>query len=272
MSNLFIIPGEHTNIDSLLNKPITGLIIGVQDLSIYPLELTIDKIINLADKTTKKIYISLNKMIQNKDLKLVEDTLNKIKNTKIEGIIFYDLGVLNIAKRVDLNKELILNIEHQNTSILSNTFYQKKGINSTIISNDLTIEEILSIKNNTNINIYYTIYGYLPIFYSRRNLLSNYFQYINKEKETNKYHIKNNNNNYMIIEKEDRTIIYSPIINLTTKEEIKKIDNHIIDLSYIDNPDIIDKYLNNQKEENPYLGFYNQKTIYKLKGDQEWKK
>ena len=42
-------------------------------------------------------------------------------------------------------------------------------------------DEIRKIRENTKMNIYYTVYGYLPIFYSRRLLLTNYFKYIDKK-------------------------------------------------------------------------------------------
>ena len=116
-------------------------------------------------------------------------------------------------------------------------------------------------------NIYYTVYGYLPIFYSRRYLLTNYFKYIDKEMKDNTYYVFNNELRYMIKEYNYGTIIYSPLVNLLSKiEKLHIIDNLVIDLSHTDNIDIIDKFINNEIEEG-YIGFYNTKTIYKLKGD-----
>ena len=128
-------------------------------------------------------------------------------------------------------------------------------------------EKERKIKENTKMNIYYTVYGYLPIFYSRRLLLTNYFKYIDKEKHDNRYYIFNNDLRYMVIEHNYGTIIYSPLVNLLNKkEELNILDNLVIDLSYTDNYDIIDKYINNEKEDG-YIGFYDSKTIYRLKGD-----
>ena len=44
------------------------------------------------------------------------------------------------------------------------------------------------------------------------------------------------------------------------------IDNLIIDLSYNNDIDIIDKYLNKEHMDNTYTGFFDKKTIYKLRG------
>ena len=73
----------------------------------------------------------------------------------------------------------------------------------------------------------------------------------------------------MIKEKEYGTIIYSPLINLINElDKIDKIDNIVIDLSYIDDISIIDKYINKDKEDNTYTGFFDKETIFKLKEEE----
>ena len=47
MSNLVVIPGKMEDINKILNKDIKGIILGVKSLSIYPLELDIDNIIDI---------------------------------------------------------------------------------------------------------------------------------------------------------------------------------------------------------------------------------
>ena len=180
MSKLMVIPNKKEDINIILNKDIEGIILGVKDLSIYELSLDINSIIEIASTTDKKICIAINKMIHNSDLELVKEVLSKIKNSKVSGILFYDLGVFNLIKKLDIDKELILSQEHLNASTKSNLFYYNKGIKSSYITSDITFDEIRKIKENTKMNIYYTVYGYLPIFYSRRLLLTNYFKYIDK--------------------------------------------------------------------------------------------
>lgn len=267
MNNLIIVPNKKEDIDIILSKDIEGIILGVKDLSIYNLELTIEEIIAMSNKTNKKIIIAINRMLHNKDIIKVKEVLNKIKDTSIDAILFYDVGVIKIANDINLNKELILSQEHLNASINSNNYYYKRGIRGSHITSDITKEELLDIKNNTKLNIYYTVYGYLPIFYSRRLLLTSYFNYIDKEKRDNIYFIYDKENKYTIIERDYGTIIYSPLVNLINyKEELKGIYK-IIDLSNIEDTSIIDKFINKDKIDNTYVGFFNTKTIYKLKGD-----
>ena len=98
MSNLVVIPGKMEDINKILNKDIKGIILGVKSLSIYPLELDIDSIIDIKNNTDKMVYVIINKMIHNNDLDMVREVINKINNSNIDGIILYDLGVFNIIK------------------------------------------------------------------------------------------------------------------------------------------------------------------------------
>ena len=265
MSNLVVIPSSRNDIDLLLKKKISELIIGIKNLSIYDFELDIDSIIEINNSTDINITIAINKMIHNSDLEYVREVLLKVKNTSI-NILFNDLGVFNIIKELELDNKLIIYGEHLNLSIGSNSFYKERGVSSTYISSDITYKEINSIKENTNMEVYYTVYGYLPIFYSRRSLLTNYFKYINKDKNSDTYYIYDKDDKYMVKEKEYGTIIYSPLINLINElDKIKNIDNLVIDLSYIDDISVIDKFMNNDKEDNTYIGFFDKETIFKLK-------
>lgn len=268
MSNIVVIPGIKEDINILIKKNIKELIIGIKNLSIYNFELDIESIIKLKEESNINITIAINKMIHNKDLDYVKEVLLKVKDKDI-NILFQDLGVFNIIKELNIKNKLIIYREHLNLSIGSNNFYKERGVSSTYISSDLTYREINEIKESTNMEVYYTVYGYLPIFYSRRSLLTNYFKYINKDKVDNTYYIFDKEKKYMIKEKEYGTIIYSPLINLINElDKIDKIDNIVIDLSYIDDISIIDKYINKDKEDNTYTGFFDKETIFKLKEEE----
>ena len=87
MSNLVVIPGKMEDINKILNMDIKGIILGVKSLSIYPLELDIDNIIDIKNNTDKKVYVIINKMIHNNDLDMVREVINKINDSNIDGII-----------------------------------------------------------------------------------------------------------------------------------------------------------------------------------------
>ena len=82
-----------------------------------------------------------------------------------------------------------------------------------------------------------------------------------------KYYIFNKNLKYLIKEREYGTIIYSPLINLLNNISKLKDLNLVIDLSYFSDISIIDQFINKEKTTDNYQGFFDTKTIYKLKGD-----
>ena len=265
MNNLTIIPNKKEDIDYIISKGIKRVIIGVKNLSIYNFELDIDEILKIKNIS---VVIAINKMIHNNDLDYVREVLSEVKDKDI-SIMFQDMGVFNIIRELNLKNDLIIYGEHLNLSVGSNTFYKNMGVGNTYISSDITYKEINEIKEKTNMNIYYTVYGYLPIFYSRRNLLTNYFKYINKDKEDDTYYIFDKDNKYMIKEKDYGTIIYSPLVNLIN--EVDKLGGIylVIDLSYNNDINVIDKFINNDREDNTYTGFFDKETIYKLKEEEK---
>lgn len=265
MNKIVVKPNNKKQLDIILNKDIYGIIFPINTLSLFSnFTLSIDEVINI--KTTKKKIILLNKIMHEEDLNTLDTILSKVKKSDISHIMFYDMAVYEIAKKYNIIDKLVIYQEHLNRSINSNNFYYNIGIKYSYISSDITKEEIKEIKDNTNIKLFYTVYGKLPIFSSKRKLITNYLEYINNTNNNNNYTISNNDSKY-IIKEENNTVIYSECINLINKiKELEFIDYIVIDLNMDNNIDIIDKFKNKKTDgKDYYLGFYNTKTIFKVK-------
>lgn len=269
-------PDNAEALEELLKLNIDGIIIGINNLSINTnFSYNIKEIIELTKKTKKEIYININKIMHNEDILLLRDTLSQIVGTNIK-VFFYDFSVLRIAKELGVVDQLIINQTHLNNSIMSNNFYYQEGIKNTCLSNDITLEEILDIKKNTSCAVYLYAYGYIPIFYSKRKLLTSYFTYTNQDKQDNQYHIVEGNQQYLIKEEPTGTAIYSNIIDLT--EEYHCFNEHNIDAIILNQYNIdfnefikVLKDIENIKNNHPirnierYKAFLYNKTIYKVK-------
>ena len=177
-----------------------------------------------------------------------------------------------LSQELKLNNiPLVIYQDHLNLSILSNKFYNDMGINYAYISSDITKEEIRDIKLNTKSKLFITAYGYVPIFYSRRYLLSNYFEYIDKSYKKDVFYL---DNEYPIKESDFGTIIYSnKIINLINElDKLDFIDYIVMDSFNIDRQEfneMVNKFINKDKVEDTYTGFLDKKTIYKVKNSNE---
>jgi len=274
MSKILVIPDNIEDIDKYNDKDIKGLIFGFKDLSVNNnLYLDIDSLKDIIKDINSKfeIWISLNKIMHNKDLELLENILIELDKLKITGILFYDLGVLNICKRLNLNIKLSIYQDHLNASINSHNFYYNKGVEYSLVTNDITIDEVLDINNKSNIKMMVNVYGYLPIFYSRRYLVSNYMEYINKDKLDYIYYLKDKDDYYPIVEEDYGTTVYTkyPINLIKYIDKLNSIEYIILNSNYIDKNEfmsVLDKYINKDIDDNDnYEGFSNTKTIYTVK-------
>ena len=268
MKKILVQPNSFENLGKILKTDITGVILPIEDLAVNSsVYFSLEDIKCILNLTSKEVCVSINKIMHNNDLKLLEDTLVSLNKMNISKIFFYDLAVMNIVKRLNIKKELVVFQDHLNASLYSNNFYKRRGINYSVITNDITKDEINEISKHNSLML--ICYGYLPIFYSRRYLVTNYLKYINKDINNNIYYIKHNNDKYPIVEEKYGTTIY-------TKEPINLInDINNINVEYIilnsnltkeeNFLSILNKYLNNKTDNNEYYrGFIDKKTVYKV--------
>lgn len=273
MSKIIVIPSSLEHMYELTSYNIDGFIVPIKNLSANQsfevdykdLELVIDKIKN------KEVILLINKMMHSSDIELLRKVLKKTSTLKVDKIMYYDNSVYMLSQELKLNIPLVIYQDHLNLSILSNKFYNDMGINYAYISSDITKEEIRDIKLNTKSKLFITAYGYVPIFYSRRYLLSNYFEYIDKSYKKDVFYL---DNEYPIKESDFGTIIYSnKIINLINElDKLDFIDYIVMDSFNIDRQEfneMVNKFINKDKVEDTYTGFLDKKTIYKVKNSNE---
>lgn len=272
MSKLIVTVNSLEQLEKLIDKDIYGFMLYIDRLSVNSsFYINIDELDKI-DFKDKKIYLVMNKIMHNNDLDMVSETLNKLKKKDVK-ILFYDLGVYNIAKSFNMLDKLVIYQDHLNASIGSNKFYYNLGITGSYISSDITGSELLEIKNSSKMEIYFTVYGYLPIFYSRRYLVKNYLKFINKEEMIGDYSIVNDmGDRYPINEEEYGTTIYSqkPVNLINYLDELDKIDYIVMNSNNILDDEfnlMVDKFINREKVDDSYLGFYNTKTIFKVKSN-----
>ena len=269
MSKLLVKIDKRENIDKVLKLDIEGIILSYDGLAVASnFYVNMDDIKEIRKITDKVIVVSLNKMIHNNDLAKLEEVLIELDRIGVDMVLFYDIAIIEIKKRLGLNIPLIISQEHLNTSINSNLFYFEQGVEGSLISSDITKEELLEIRKKTDKIIMFTGYGYLPIFYSRRYLITNYFTYIKKERQGDNYFIKHNDDYYPIVQDEYGTIIYTkePVNLVNELDDLDDIDYIVIDgFKASDLMNIIKSFIEKKKMNGLYRGFFDTKSIYKVK-------
>lgn len=265
-----VIPSTKEQIEKI-NEYVDGYILNIEKLSTLSTNTySVKEIKEIKNKTNKKVFVRINKNILNSEIELLDEYINKLNEIDIDGIMFYDLSILN--KKDKIKADLIWDSEHATTNYLTINYYQKEGVVGTYISSDITKDDILKIRQKTNQILFTNVFGYLPIFNSFRPLIENYKKTFNLNSENN-YYLEKENKRYKIIEKPNNTFMYSDKIfsALEYINEYKNIEYFVFNSIDIDDDTFIDvlknykdyNYINNLFETSKY--FLENKTIYKVK-------
>lgn len=279
-----IIPNSFKQIKDLIEL-YDGVIVGIDKLCMnMPTSFSFDKIVeivNFIKENNKEVFIALNKNMFNKDLESLKEILIKLDELSITGILYYDIAIVNLKKKLNLKTPLVWNQEHLTTNYLTSNFWYEYGSDYVYLSNEITLDEINEIKKNTKCKTMTTLFGYLPMFVSRRHLVRNYLDTFNIKDNSKINYLYKENKYYKIIDTEDGTIAYSSHI-LNGIEEMLKIDTDYVVLNSFGIEDdtfyeVLEMFNNVNKSNvleynerinsllETYKGFLYSETIYKVK-------
>ena len=228
---LLVVPSSLDKLEKYINLGCFGLIIGLKDLSInYDLELSIKEITELVNKYPDlEIFISMNKNMFNEDLIKVEESLKELNKIKIKGVLFYDLGLIYIKKKLGLDIDLVWNQTHMVTNYNTCNYYKSMGVNYAFLSPEITLDEINEIKEKTGMKLLSYAFGYPIMADSRRYLLTNYFK-SNKMDSKEKIEVYDKDSNFLIKEGVHGTTFYNKkIMNGTSLIINSNIDYIVYD-------------------------------------------
>ena len=206
-------------------------------------------------------YIFINRILDNIGIDKLREVLSNLPKN-IKGIIFDDLGIMELIK--DKKIEKILYLSHFNANSLSVNIYLDY-VDSVILSTDITKEEIEYIINNTNKEISLFTFGYVGVMYSRRLLIDNYSKFHNVPYK-NPTVIKNTNHEFLVYENSYGTYFYHKKIFDGRCLFDLEAKYYFINSTFLTIDDITN-FLNNKNISNSDKGFLYKETIYKLKGD-----
>lgn len=159
-----------------------GLILALKDFSVqskttYTKE-EIKEIVEL--NPTKEIFVSINKNIFNSELESLKENLLYLENINIKAIFFYDLAILQLKKELNLKHDLVWNQTYMVNNYKTCNYYYKKGVAYALVSKEITLEEIIEIKRQSNINIMVEVLSMPSVAFSKRTLLTNYYKDLDK--------------------------------------------------------------------------------------------
>lgn len=284
-----IIPNKNDELEIYKEKGIDTFIVGLEHYAINYPTYTMDEIKELSSNSN--LFVAVNKNIFNSELEDVKEKLIELSKLPILGVLFYDIGILNLVLENQIKVELVWHQTHMVTNYNTCNYYYEKGVSYGFLANEITLEEILEIKKKTKMKLMVEVFGYPIMSHSRRSLLSNYLKSVKKEKEDRIYHLKEKENNYLLKETENGASILlgKPVNGTRPLFDLLEngIDYIILDMQEI--PESIrgkvlgtyiyilnhrDRITEEEKEKiiqdmnelvGDYTNFFYQKTIYKVK-------
>ena len=128
--------------------------------------------IDYAHKLNKKVYVTVNIAMHNKEYEKITDYLKQLKKINVDAIIISDPALIDIAKKIGLT----IHLSTQNSTLNKKAvkFWQKEGISRIVLARECTKEDIKDIKENNTIELEVFIHGAMCASYSGRCVLSNF--------------------------------------------------------------------------------------------------
>ena len=288
MKKIFI-PTSFNQIKETINY-VDAYLIGVKDMSVnLPNYYTIDELKEInayLKQNNKELFVSVNKNIHNHELNNLKNILTKLNELDIKAVFYYDLAIPNLKDKLNLKYDLVWAQEHLTNNYYTCNYWYNHGVKYTHLSSEITMHEILEIKENTNMKLIVSIFGFSPIFTSKRNLVKNYLKTFNISDNSNLNYIEKEGNIYPVNDEVQGTTVYSSkILNATI--EIPNLEKYNFDYILINsfnikndimlevlkkiniindsNKEQISKEIDTLLDDKIDTGFMYKETIYKVK-------
>lgn len=127
-----------------------------------------------AHKLDKKVYLTLNIVFHNEDLKDVNKFIKEVVKAGIDAFIVSDPFIIKYIKD-NFDVEVHLSTQGSTTNKEAVKYWMEEGIDRVVLAREVSIKEIKEIYDETGLDLEVFIHGAMCTFYSGRCCLSNYF-------------------------------------------------------------------------------------------------
>lgn len=221
-TELLVTPANVDHMKKLIEAGADSFLIGEQ---FYGLRLAgeftledIDAATRLAKQHGKKIYVAMNGLFHNDKVELLAPYMQKLEQISVDAIVFGDPSVIIARREAGVTIPLHWNTEQTATNYFTANYWGKRGATRAVLARELSLEEVIEIKENAEVQVEVQVHGMTCIFQSKRSLLGNYFLFQdkameveNRSKNKNMFlHDKERSNKYPIFEDQNGTHIFSP--------------------------------------------------------------
>ena len=131
----------------------------------------IKKLVDFAHIYNAKIYVTVNTILDDKEIYEAEKLINELYNIGVDALIIQDMGLLELnLPPIELHSSTQCNIRTPEKV----KFFEEIGIKRAILARELSIKQIEEIHKNSNIELEAFIHGALCVSYSGQCYMSAY--------------------------------------------------------------------------------------------------
>lgn len=151
---------------------IGGKVFGLRANAINFTNEEIKEAVTFAHSLNKKVYVTVNIVLHNKEIKFLLDYLKELESIGVDAIIASDLSVISLALE-KTNLEVHVSTQQSTLNYEAVKYLKSLGVKRVVLGRELSKEEISEIQK-VGLDIEIFIHGAMCASYSGRCVLSNY--------------------------------------------------------------------------------------------------
>ena len=151
--------------------------LGVGELNMRASSAGIDprelkRVVRLAHKKGVKVFVTLNVIVYDREMNLVEQLLNLFKEAGVDAVICQDFAVIKLCREKGIPIHISTQANISNSSAAR--FYEELGAECIVLARELTLEQIAEVKANTGLKVEVFGHGAMCVSVSGRCYLSQF--------------------------------------------------------------------------------------------------
>ncbi|OXM86792.1 peptidase U32 family protein [Paenibacillus rigui] len=228
---LYITAGSTEEIRKYIEAGADAVAVGEHRFGMrLPGEVTLKELeesIPWAHERGAKVYVVVNKIMDNELLPQLPDYLRRVQELKADAVIFGDPAVLISIRQAAPGMQLHWNAEMTSTNYETASYWGSKGATRVILARELNLEETLEIKSKlTSMEVQVQVHGITNIYHSKRSLVTNYQAHQGRGEQT----LKGIDDGLFLIEqerKDERYPLYEDVngTHIMSSDDICMLEN-----------------------------------------------
>lgn len=143
----------------------------------------IEQAVKLAHEHNAKLYVSMNNLIDNATVNELPAYITSINSFGVDAIVYGDPAVLMAVKEHAPTMKLHWNAEMTSTNYATAAYWGRRGASRYVLARELNMEQIIEIKENSELEIQVQVHGMTAIYHSKRSLVQSYAEHHRQEAE-----------------------------------------------------------------------------------------